>query len=209
MSVLKQLRWRYATKQFDKNKPLSAKELETILEAANLAPTSMGLQPFKLFVVEDSNIRAKMREAAWGQAQLTDASHILVFAVKSELTAVDADAYLQLVSETRGVPLSGLSAYRDMLVGGIESKSVADRKNWAARQAYIAVGTVLTTCAMEGIDACPMEGFDAAQFDQILGIGEQGWNTVVIVAVGTRSEEDKYQHLPKVRKSMKDFVSII
>lgn len=209
MSIIKQLRWRYATKQFDKNKRLSSKELDLILEAANLAPTSMGLQPFKIFVVENPDVRQKLREAAWNQPQVTDASHILIFAVKSELTAVDADEYLKLVSETRKVALSDLVDFRSMLVGGIEGKSVADRRNWASRQAYIALGTVLTTCAMEGIDACPMEGFAPDGFDKILGLTDLGWSSVVMVAIGTRDEGDKYQHLEKVRKPMKDFVTFV
>lgn len=209
MSIIKQLKWRYATKQFDKNKQLSSKELDLILEAANLAPTSMGLQPFKIFVVENPDIRLKLREAAWNQPQVTDASHILIFAVKSELTAVDADVYLKLVSDTRKASLSDLSDYRAMLVGGIEGKSVADRRNWAARQAYIALGTVLTTCALEGIDACPMEGFAPDGFDKILGLNDLGWSSVVMVAVGSRAHDDKYQHLEKVRKSMTDLVTFI
>ncbi|MBN2742623.1 nitroreductase [Breznakibacter xylanolyticus] len=209
LNAIKQLQWRYATKKFDSSKKLSAHELETILEAANLAPTSMGLQPFKLFVVERDDVRHQLRQAAWDQPQVTDASHVIVFAVRRELTAADADAYLEHVSEVRGVGKDALADYRNMLVGGIESKTVADRRSWAARQAYISLGVVLTVCAIESIDACPMEGFDTGAFDKILGLEEKGWASVVMVTVGTRHPDDKYQHLPKVRKALKDFVSIV
>ena len=209
MSIIEQLKWRYATKRFDESKKLSAKELETILEAANLAPSSMGLQPFKLFLVENPLVRQQLREAAYNQPQVTEASHIVIFAVNAELTAVEADHYLDLVSKTRGVMLTDLADYRSMLVDGIENKSVADRRNWAARQAYIALGTLLTTCAIEGIDACPMEGFDCAEFDKILGLTDVGFTSVVMAALGTRTEQDKYQYLAKVRKPMKDFVTVV
>lgn len=193
------LKWRYATKQFDPSKKLSDAQLATILEAIRLSPTSYGLQFFKAFVVTNPEVRAKLRAAAWNQSQLTDASQIIVFAVPNALSAADADALLELTAKTRGVALESLKGYSDMLKGSISSRTPEQNKEWAARQAYIALGVALSAAAVEGIDSTPMEGFDPKQFDEILGLSKLGWSSVVTLALGTRSSQDGYAKLAKVR----------
>lgn len=209
MSILKSLQWRYATKQFDASKKLSNEQLNTVLEATNLSASSYGLQPFDILLIENPDIRQKLRGAAWGQSQVTDASHLVIFAAKTNLSAAHVDEFLKRISEARGIPVEAMTDYRGMMVGSVEGRPVETRTQWAARQAYIALGTLLATCAVEGIDACPMEGFDPAQFDQILGLAEKNLTAVVMAPIGFRSADDKYQHLAKVRRNIKDIVKVI
>lgn len=209
MSILKSLKWRYATKQFDSSKKLSKEQVDTLLESVNLAATSFGLQPFDVLVVENPNTRQKLKEAAWGQSQVTDASQVVIFAAKTNLSAAHVDEFLKRISDVRGISVDAMADYRQMMVGSIESRSQEALVQWAARQAYIALGTLLTACAVEGIDACPMEGFAPAQFDEILGLKEKNLTAVVMATVGFRSADDKYQHLAKVRRQLNDIVKFI
>lgn len=198
--LLDQLNWRYATKQFDAGKKLSADDLEALESVLNLSPSSYGLQPWKFVVVEDPEVRAKLREVSWGQPQITDASQLIVLAAKKEFTEADIDAHLERTAEVNGVPVENLAAFRGMMVGGvIQAKTPEERAEWTKRQVYIPLGSLLTSAALMGIDACPMEGFDAAAYDEILGLGKLGYGSVALAAVGYRSAEDKYASAPKVR----------
>lgn len=204
--MIEKLNWRYATKEFDAARKLSKEQLNQLLEATNLAPSSFGLQPFRILLVEDGELRQNLRKAAWSQPQVTDASSLIVFASYTNVTSEHIDDFLKRIADARQVPLESLESYETMMKGSISGKTQEDLANWAARQAYIALGTLLTVCASEGIDACPMEGFEKDKFDEVLGLSEQGLASVVMAALGYRSEEDKYQHLAKVRKDLKDMV---
>lgn len=198
--LLDQLNWRYATKQFDSQRKINVQDWDALEEALRLSPSSGGLQPWKFLVVDDPAVRAKLLPAAYGQTQVTDASHLVVIAARNDYTVAEVDAFIADVAGKRGISVESLSGYRDMLAGGIvQSMDQAGRAAWARNQAYIALGTLLTSAAMLGIDACPMEGFDRAQFDTVLGLGERGLASAVIAAVGYRSSEDKYAQAPKVR----------
>ena len=169
--LLQQLNWRYATKQFDPARKISAQDWAALEQALVLSPSSGGLQPWRFVVVNDPALRAKLRPAAYGQAQVTDASHLVVFTAKTDFTETDVDAHIKNIVATTGAPVEALAQLRGMLVGGIvQSMDAASRQAWARNQAYIALGNFLTSAAVLGIDACPMEGFDRAQFDQILGL---------------------------------------
>ncbi len=198
--LIGQLNWRYATKQFDASRKLSADDLAALEEAVSLSPSSLGLQLWKFVVVEDPAIRERLKAASWGQSQITDASQIIVFAAKTDITEADIDAHLERIAEVRGVSLESLAPLREMSVGGaIHAKTPEQRAEWARRQVYIALGTLLTSAALMGIDACPMEGFSPADYDSILGLDALGYNSVVVGAIGYRSAEDKYAGAPKVR----------
>src|SRR6185503_21115552 len=198
--LLGQLNWRYATKQFDPNRKISDQDWATIEQALLLTPSSGGLQPWKFIVVTDPAMRAKLLPASYGQAQITDASHLVVFAAKMNFSEADVDAFIRHTAATRGVPVESLAAYRDMLVGGIvKSLDEPARDAWARNQAYIALGNLLTSAALLGIDACPMEGFDRAQYDEILGLKDQGYGSAVIATLGYRASTDKYADAAKVR----------
>jgi nitroreductase len=198
--LLEQLNWRYATKQFDPNRKISAQDWATLEEALLLTPSSGGLQPWKFIVITDAALRAKLRPVSYGQAQITDASHLVVFAAKNNFSEADVDAHIKHIAEVQGAPIEALAPLRGMLVGGIvQGQDEATRKAWARNQAYIALGNLLTSAALLGIDACPMEGFDRAQYDEILGLKAKGFAAAVIATLGYRLPTDKYAGAPKVR----------
>jgi len=198
--LLDRLNWRYATKQFDPTRKISAQDWATLEDALLLTPSSGGLQPWKFIVVTDPAVRAKLLPASYGQPQITNASHLVVFAAKKNFSEADVDAFISHTAAKRGVPVKSLAPFRDMLVGGIvKSMDEAARDAWARNQAYIALGNLLTSAALLGIDACPMEGFDRAQYDDILGLNKQGFGSAVIATLGYRAESDQYAAAPKVR----------
>lgn len=193
--------WRYATKRFDANRKLSNEQVETLLNAAQMAPSSFGLQPFEIMVVENDDLRKQLKEAAYGQPQLTEASHVMVFAANKTVDEALVDCFMQRIAKSRGQSMESLKDFRAMLLGSVSGKSEQEKFQWAARQAYIALGFLLATAAIEGIDACPMEGFNNAEFDRILNLEQKGLKSVVMATVGFRSADDKYAGLPKVRKT--------
>lgn len=198
--LLDRLNWRYATKQFDPSRKISAQDWATLEEALRLSPSSGGLQPWKFVIVTDPAMRAKLLPASYGQPQITSASHLVVFAAKRNLNEADVDEFIHHTAVTRGVPEESLAQYRGMLVGGIvQAQDEPGRLAWARNQAYIALGNFLTSAALLGIDACPMEGFDRAQYDEILGLKAQGYASAVIATAGYRASTDKYAEAPKVR----------
>lgn len=198
--LVEQLNWRYATKQFDTDRKISAEELEALEQAVWLSPSSLGLQLWKFVVVTDPAVRTKLKEASYGQAQITDASAIFVFAAKTQVTEEDIDAHLENISKIRGLSLEELAPLRAMAMGSVmQMRDEAGRREWAARQVYIALGTLVTSAALMGIDACPMEGFSAPDYDGILGLKELGYTACAVGAVGYRSSGDKYAEAPKVR----------
>ncbi|MCK0191308.1 NAD(P)H-dependent oxidoreductase [Arenibacter sp. F20364] len=208
-TYIENLNWRYATKKFDTTKKVSEKDLENLLEATSLSASSYGLQPYEILVVKDSEVRAKLQPAAWGQSQITEASHLIVLANQSTFGEELVDDYLNNVSETRGIPENDLQGYADFMKSKLMPLSESAKATWTARQTYIALGNLLSAAADLKIDTCPMEGFDSAQFNEILGLTEKGLNAAVLVAVGYRSKEDKTQHYKKVRKNKENLITHI
>lgn len=205
MDILSKLNKRYATKVFDKTKEVSEADMETLLEAIRLSASSFGLQPYKVLVVTDPAIREELKKVAWNQPQITDASALLIFAAKVDTNAASIDEFVDLVADTRNIPKEALAGYRDMMKGSVQGMSQEQIETWVSKQAYIALGFGLVAAAVLGLDACPMEGFSGDDFDRILDINKLGLKSKVVMAVGYRSEEDKYQHLAKVRPKKKDF----
>jgi nitroreductase len=198
--LLAQLNWRYATKQFDPNRKISAPDWSALEEALLLSASSGGLQPWKFIVVTDPAVRARLLPASYNQSQIVKASHLVVFASKNNFSEADVDAHLQNLAKIQGAPIEALAPLRGMLVGGIVQRlDEAARNAWARDQVYIALGNFLTSAALLGIDACPMEGFDRAQYDEILGLKAKGLSSAVIATVGYRLPTDKYASAPKVR----------
>ncbi|WP_373990507.1 NAD(P)H-dependent oxidoreductase [Duganella sp. BuS-21] len=206
--VIDKLNWRYATKKYNPAKKVDDAVLERILEAVRLAPTSSGLQPFEVFVVKNPELRAKIREVAWGQSQVTDASHLLVFAAWDNITPERINMMFDLTNDVRGFVNEGWEAYRKQLLGIVAARSDAANFDAAARQAYIALGVGMVAAAFEGVDATPMEGFDPAAVDQILSLQERKLRSVVILPLGYREEEgDWLVNLKKVRRPRDKFVT--
>jgi len=208
-SYIENLNWRYATKKFDASKKVSPKDLENLLEATSLSASSYGLQPYEILVVKDAALRSKLQPAAWGQSQITEASHLIVLANQSTFGEELVDNYLDNVSETRGIPSNDLEGYSDFMKSKLMPLTESAKATWTARQTYIALGNLLSAAADLKIDTCPMEGFNSEQFNEMLGLSNKGLNAAVLVAIGYRSEEDKTQHYKKVRKNKENLITYI
>lgn len=198
-TLLAAQQWRYATKQFDASKKIPADLWSALEQSLVLSPSSFGLQPWRFVVVSDPATRAKLREHSWGQAQITDASHLVVFAARHTLNADDITHFLRRTTEVRGVTMESLKGYQDMMNGSLLSRPPAALQAWAERQSYLAFGNLMTSAALLGIDACPLEGLDPKKYDEVLGLPALGFATVAACAVGYRAATDKYATLPKVR----------
>lgn len=203
-TIIESLNWRYATKQYDATKKISTQDFETLKEATKLSASSYGLQPYKVLIIETPELRTQLRAAAWNQSALTDASHLFVFAVEKNLGNKQIQAYMENISQTRGIPVEALEGFSGMIHNAIDGLDEDAKQNWAKKQTYIALSNLLTTAAYLKLDATPMEGFDAQKFDEILGLDALGLTTAVIASVGYRHEEDAAQHYKKVRKSNQD-----
>lgn len=201
--------FRYATKKFDASKKLTDEQIDNMLTALNLSASSYGLQPYKFILVNDPETREKLKAAAYGQTQVTDASHLIVFAHKTSMDHGFIEKYIDNIASTRALPREVLTGFEDVMKGTANNLSEDAAAYWNARQTYIALGNLLTYCAVEGIDACPMEGFDGNAFDEILGLKEKGLHAVVIAPVGFRSEADEMQHAKKVRRPISEIVEVI
>ncbi len=206
---LSDLKWRYATKKFDSTRQIPDAIVEELQESIRLSASSYGLQPYEVFVITDKKVREKLRTHSWGQSQLTDASHIVVFASKAGFDQQLIDSHITNISTTRDIPNQDLKAYGDFMKSKLLDLSLEEKTIWTEKQAYIAVGNLLSAAASLKIDSCPMEGFDADAYNEILGLEEQGLNATVVVALGYRAEDDATQHLKKVRRSKKELFTYI
>ncbi len=206
-NLLDALNWRYATKAFDAHKKISP-ELWTALEKTLvLTPTSFGLQPYQFLIVQDGAKRDALLPHSWGQKQVVDCSHLVVFLARTEMKEADVDKLINRMVAIRGGSAEALAGYRGMMVGDVVNGARGKiAHEWATRQAYIALGNLMTAAAILGVDACPLEGISPADYDTILNLAGTGYKTVVACALGYRSAEDKYAHLPKVRYEVSDLV---
>ena len=201
MKVVEGLKWRYAVKRFDSTRKLTKDQIDYLKEAINFIPSSYGLQPYKVLEIESKEMREKLREAAYGQPQLTEAAHVFVFANFTDYGPDKVDSFIKLSAATNNIPEENSNGYRDMLNGIISSMTPEQISTWNSKQAYIALGALLSAAAEQEIDAAAMEGFDKAKFDEILGLKEKGLTSVCICAVGYRSPEDQNQFLKKPSKN--------
>jgi len=200
MALIDKLNWRYATKKFDETKKVNQEQLQCLLDAVQLAPSSAGLQAYKVIVVSDPQIKAQLREAANGQPQLTTSSHVFVFAAETGLDSSYVKNYIDRIAEVRGIERSSLELFETNINNNINKLSNEDKIAWNKKQCYIALGVLISAAAEAGIDACAMEGFNAARFDEILGLDKLGLTTAVIAPVGFRAEDDHFSKAAKVRR---------
>jgi len=206
--VLQRLNWRYATKKMNASRKVAQDKVDRIVEAARLAPTSSGLQPFELFVVTDDAVREKIKAIAWKQGQVTDCSHLLVFAAWDDYTAERINAMFDYTNEVRGFKNEGWEKYRAMLLSTYPQRGAEVNHAHAARQAYIALGAAVVAAAYEEVDSVPMEGFEPDALDDILGLKARGLRSVVILPLGYREPAgDWLVNLPKVRRPLDQFVT--
>ena len=209
MNILESLEWRYATKKFDENEILSAEAIDRLSKAFNLTATSYGLQPIKLKIVQNKDIQLKMKDAAMGQVQVSTASHVLVLCIENKVDAPFINSYFDMIKETQTGGGEGLDRYNKVLIDRFSVKTEEEIKDWATKQAYLALGNLLTVCAAEKIDSCPMEGFFPNQIDELLHLDKENLNSVLLLPIGKRALDDKNATHKKVRRALVDVVELI
>jgi nitroreductase len=208
--LLAALNWRYATKVFDVTKKIPAETWKTLEQSLVLTPTSYGLQPYKFLVIDNPAKRAELLPHSWGQKQVVDASHFIVFTARTEMKEADVDKLIRRTTDLRKLPADALNAYRGMMLGDIVNGPRGKiAHEWATRQTYIALGNLMTCAAVLGVDACPMEGFVPVEYDKVLNLNGSGYATVVACALGYRAAGDKYASLAKVRYETRELIQQI
>jgi nitroreductase len=208
--LLAALNWRYATKVFDATKKIPADLWQALEQSLVLTPTSYGLQPYKFLVISNPAKRAELLPHSWGQKQVVDASHFVVFTARTEMNKADVDKLISRISSVRGVPAETMTPYWNMMIGDVvNGPRGKNAHEWAARQTYIALGNLMTCAAVLGVDACPMEGLSPTDYDKVLNLVGSGYATVVACALGYRAAGDRYANLAKVRYEIKDLVQIV
>ena len=189
MNIINSLEWRYATKKFDPSKKLSNHQIETLKKAFNLTATSFGLQPIKLIVIQNKKLREKLVEASYNQRQVTDASHLLILCIENDTTSESINAYFDLEKKIRGVEESVISDFRTQLIDTYKNKTIEEKQQSAIYQTYIALGNLMTVCAVEQIDSCPLEGFIPSKIDEILNLSSLNLKSVLMLPVGYSAED--------------------
>jgi nitroreductase len=206
MNIINSLKWRYATKKFDPSKKLSKQQIEILKNAFNLTPTSFGLQPIKMIVISNKKLQEKFVEHSYFQRQVADASHLLVLCIEKDTTIDDVNAYFDLEKETRAISEEIVSTFRNQLVQMYQNKSLEEKQLSAVYQIYIALGNLMTVCAVEKIDCCPMEGFVPERIDELLNLKDLNLKSVLLLPVGYRAEDDVMNGMQKVRKPLSETV---
>jgi nitroreductase len=206
MNIIESLNWRYATKKFDPSKKLSKQQVETLKNAFNLTPTSFGLQPIKMIVICNKELQKKFVEHSYFQQQVADASHLLVLCIDTDTTTSDINAYFDLEKEVRKIDEKVITDFRKQLIAMYENKTLEEKQLSAIYQAYIALGNLMTVCAVEKIDACPLEGFIPEKVDELLNLKSLNLKSVLLLPVGFRAEDDIMNGQKKVRKSLNNTI---
>ncbi|GGW95061.1 NAD(P)H-dependent oxidoreductase [Salegentibacter mishustinae] len=206
MTNIKALQWRYATKKFNPEKILSSEKIDILKEAFNLTATSYGLQPLKMVVVRNKELQEKLKSASWNQQQLNTASHVLVICIEKKVDKDFIEQYFKRVKHLRETPDEVLEPFKKSLVDSFESKAEEEVHAWALNQAYLSLGTLLTVCATEEIDACPMEGFEPDKYDELLNLEAHNLKSVLALPVGYRAEDDMFSEFKKVRRPLDEVI---
>lgn len=201
-NFIENAQWRYATKKYDSTKKVSNADLETLKKAVQLSASSFGLQPYKVIVVENPELREQLVEASWGQQQIKEASHLFVFANITDLDNTDLDAFFNNVQTTRGLKPEDVEGYKNFVAGFVNNLPTEIKNTWTSKQTYIALSNLLNAAAELKIDVTPMEGFEPQRYNEILGLDKLGLHASLVAPIGYRSEEDTTQHFAKVRKPL-------
>lgn len=209
MNIIEQLNWRYATKVFDKTKKISNEDFAELLESFRLTASSLGFQHYELLVIENPEIRQALLPFTWNQKQTIDASHYLVFCCKNKLTENDIVNHVKYISLVRNQPIEKVLPYGERIRNFLKGMTEKDVFEWLSNQVFIALGNLMTVCAIKNIDTCAIGGFEPEKYINVLGLNELELTPVVCLAVGYRSAEDTYQHVNKVRKPMEKIVRIV
>lgn len=206
MKFTEAMRWRYATKKFDPDQIVDEETVTQLLEATNLTATSYGLQPFKFVVVQNKPLQQRLVASSYGQRQVADASHLIVIAARTDVDAEYISQYIDLVESERGLAPGTMQDYKLTMTATVSGMSCEAMEHWTAKQAYLALGTILAACAMLKIDACPMEGFVSSEYNELLRLSEHNLDAVIVVPIGFRSGDDENQNFKKVRRPLPEMI---
>jgi nitroreductase len=206
MNTIEKLQWRYATNFFDNNLYIPIEKLNILKEAFNLTATSYGLQPIKLVIIKNKTLQENLVEHSMNQKQVAQASHVLVFCIETKIDKDFIEAYFKREKTIRNTPNEILKPFKDYLFNDFKEKSKKQIKNWAINQAYLAMGNLLTVCAIEDIDACPMEGFNPKKYDDLLKLSDKGLQSVLVMPIGYRAKDDMFAGFKKVRKTVAESI---
>lgn len=205
-AILEKLNWRYATKKFDPKRKLTQQQIDTLCQAFDLTATSYGLQALKMLVISNQQVKDSLVKHSWDQPQVSDASHVLVICRLAKLDADYIKEHFNRVEAIRKTPREILDPFQENLIESFSAKSAQEIRAWMDKQAYIALGNLLTVCALEQIDSCPMEGFLPAEYDRVLGLEDKGLNAVLVLPVGYRADDDFMAGLKKVRRGTSEVI---
>lgn len=206
MKNIEALKWRYATKKFNNEKFLPPEKIDVLKYAFNLTATSYGLQPIKLIIIQDKELQKKLEKFSFNQQQVSTASHVLIICIEKRVDRAFIEQYFKRVHAVRSTPDDILKPFKNFLIGDFEKKHVDEIASWATNQAYLALGTLMTVCATEAIDACPMEGFEPEKYDELLKLNEMNLESVLVLPVGYRAEDDQFSEFEKVRRPLSDVI---
>jgi len=206
MNNIEALQWRYATKKFDESRILSEDKIDILKHAFNLTATSYGLQPIKMVIVHNKELQSKLVNYSMNQKQVGSASHVLVLCIEREIGKEFIENYFNYVQKIRATPVEVLSPFKNFLIDDFKNKHIDEITSWAKNQAFLAMGTLLTVCATEAIDACPMEGFEPEKYDKILGLDKLNLKSVLVLPVGFRAKDDMFSEFKKVRRPISDVI---
>ncbi|AUC76161.1 NAD(P)H-dependent oxidoreductase [Olleya sp. Bg11-27] len=206
MNIIEQLNWRYATKSFDSEKSIPEKDIDVLTEAFNLTATSYGLQPIKLLIIKNKDLQSALVPFSYNQKQVGEASHLLVFCIESQIDTPFVSNYFDRVKAIRNTPDDILNPFKTFLIEDFKTKTQAEKEAWAAKQVYLAMGNLMTVCAMLKIDACPMEGFSPSDYDRLLELEALQLKSVLVMPIGYRAEDDFMAALDKVRRPIEESV---
>ncbi|MEX0287939.1 MAG: NAD(P)H-dependent oxidoreductase [Flavobacteriaceae bacterium] len=205
-NIIADLEWRYAVKKFDEKRILEDRKVEKLKQAFNLTATSYGLQPIKLLVLKNRDLQRQLVTHSWDQQQVAQASHLLIFCTEAAIDSDYISSYFERVKQIRGTSDEILNPFKEALLSNFAQLNSTQIQEWAKNQAYLAMGNLLTICAIEKIDSCPMEGFDPKAYDEVLELGAKGLKTVLVMPIGYRAEDDMFSGFKKVRRNMEDSV---
>ncbi|GGE14682.1 NAD(P)H-dependent oxidoreductase [Psychroflexus salis] len=206
MTSLEALKWRYATKKFDNEKYIAEHKINILKEAFNLTPTSYGLQPIKMLVIHNKSLQMQLQKVSYNQMQVSTCSHLLVFCIEKKVNKDFILKNFERIKEVRATPDEVLAPFREFLIDDFSKKEAEEIENWATKQAYLALGNILTVCAYEQIDACPMEGFEIEKYNEILQLKQQQLSSCLVLPIGYRAEDDQFADFKKVRRPLEEVV---
>lgn len=208
MSLVNTLNWRYATKKFNPEKKIPEEQITDLLKGMNLAPSSLGLQPYEFIVIHDQEVQEKLLEHSYSQSQVTDASHVIIISAKTEVSGTYVNDFISRTAKIRKIPTEELDGYKGMINGFLSSKTPTELSIWSQKQCYTVLGVMMSLCADMKIDSCPMEGFVPEKYNEILGLDKKGLHATLVIPVGYRSEDDEYASLKKTRHSLDEIVHL-